>query len=246
MGRLAGKVAVVTGASKGIGAGIARAMGREGAAVVVNYSSSKAGAERVVGEIVAAGGRAIAVGADVSHAAEVARLFAETERAFGAPNVLVNNAGVFSFGPLAKATEESFHWHYNVNVLGPVLTMQAALEHFPAEGGSIVNISSIVGSHSRPGAAIYGSTKAALDSLTRAAALETGVRNIRVNAIAPGHTRSEGSDSLFADERDSQAAESPLKRMGMPEDIARVAVFLASDESAWITGEVIRVGGGVI
>ena len=150
MGRLNGKVAVVTGASKGIGAGIARAMGREGAAVVVNFSSSKESAGRVVGEIVAAGGKAIAVGADVSQAADVARLFAETQQAFGAPNVLVNNAGVFAFGPFADVTEESFHWHFNVNVLGTVLMMQAALKHFPAEGGSIVNISSIVGSHARP------------------------------------------------------------------------------------------------
>jgi len=247
MGKLRNKVAIVTGASKGIGAGVALALAAEGAAVVVNYASSKKGADKVVGQITAAGGRAVAVQADVSNAADVARLFDETQKAFGAPDVLVNNAGVFKFGPFAEITEEVFHWHYNTNVLGPVLTTLAALKHFKSEGGSIINISSIVGSHARPMATIYSSTKAALDNLTRGLALELGGRGIRVNAIAPGHTRTEGTETMFAGEAGPKlAAESPFNRLGEDNDIAKVVVFLASGDSSWITGEVIRAGGGAI
>ena len=247
MGKLRNQVAIVTGASKGIGAGIAFALAAEGAAVVVNYASSKKGADKVVGEITAAGGRAVPVQGDVSKAADVARLFEETRKAFGAPDVLVNNAGVFKFGPFAETTEEVFHWHYNTNVLGPILTTLGALKHFKSEGGSIINISSIVGSHARPMATIYSSTKAALDNLTRGLALELGAKGIRVNAIAPGHTRTEGTETIFAGEVGPKlAAESPFNRIGEDNDIAKVAVFLASDDAAWITGEVIRAGGGVI
>jgi 3-oxoacyl-[acyl-carrier protein] reductase len=248
MGALDGKVAVVTGASKGIGAGIALAMGRQGASVVVNYSTSKAGADRVVGEIMAEGGKAIAIQADVSQAADVARLFAETVKEFGLPSVLVNNAAVFSFGPFTETMrEETFHWMFNVNVLGPMLTTLEALKNFSPSGGSIINIGSVVGSHARATTTVYAATKGAIDSFTRALALELGERNIRVNAIAPGHTQTEGTTTIFADEVGVKlAAESPFKRMGTPADIGRVAAFLASDESSWITGEVIRVGGGVI
>lgn len=162
--------------------------------------------------------------------------------------MLVNNAGVFKFAPFAETTEESFHWHYNTNVLGPILTTLEALKHFGPAGASVINISSIVGSNPRPMAALYASSKAAINNLTRAMALELGSRNIRVNAIAPGHTKTEGTESiaLFEGEGAALANESPFKRFGQPSDIARVAVFLASDDSAWITGEVIRVAGGTI
>jgi 3-oxoacyl-[acyl-carrier protein] reductase len=244
-GRLSEKVAIVTGASKGIGAGIALAMGREGAAVVVNYSSSEAAAKKVVAEIIAAGGKAVGIQGDVSKAADVARLFAETKKAFGTPNVLVNNAGVFRPGPFAETTEDTFHWHFNTNVLGPVLTSLEAIKSFGDEGGSIINISSIVGSRARPMIAVYSSTKAAVENLTHGLALELGGRNIRVNAISPGHTATEGTSGMFAgDIGPTLAKESVFNRLGQPEDIAPVAVFLASDEARWVTGEVIRAAGG--
>jgi 3-oxoacyl-[acyl-carrier protein] reductase len=201
----------------------------------------------VVGQITAAGGKALAVKGDVSKAADVTRLFEETQKIFGPPDVLVNNAGVFKFGPFAETTEEVFHWHYNTNVLGPILTTLTALKHFKSGGGSIINISSIVGSHARPMATIYSSTKAALDNLTRGLALELGAKGIRVNAIAPGHTRTEGTETIFAGQVGTKlAAESPFNRIGEDNDIAKVAVFLASDDASWITGEVIRAGGGAI
>ena len=246
-GKLSGKVAIVTGASKGIGAGIALAMGREGAAVAVNYNSGEPGARKVVGEILAAGGKAVAIQGDVSNADDVARLFAETKKAFGAPNVLVNNAGVFKPGPFVATTEDTFHWHYNINVLGPVLTTLEAIKYFGPEGGSIINISSIVGSHARPMIALYSSTKSAVDSLTRGLALELGGRKIRVNSIAPGHTATEGTSAMFAgDVAPTLAKESVFNRLGQAEDIAPVAVFLASDEARWVTGEIIRAAGGTI
>src|SRR5258706_2358014 len=246
--KLSGKVAIVTGASKGIGAEISRGLAGESAPVVVNYSSSRSAADKVVADVKSAGGRAAAVQGDMSNAADVKQLFTETAKAFHRLDVLVNNAGVFKFSPLAEITEESFHWHYNINVLGPILTTVEALKHFGPTGGSVINISSIVGSNSRAMAGLYASSKAAINSLTRTMALELGSRKIRVNAIAPGHTKTEGTESisLFEGEGAELANESPFKRFGEPQDIARVAEFLPSDDPPWITGEVIRVAGGTI
>src|SRR5437762_13315417 len=249
MSRLSNKVAIVTGASKGIGGGIARAFGAAGARVAVNYSSDREGAERVAQAISDNGGEAIAVAADVSKAADVARLFKEVDSAFGRLHVLVNNAGVFRFGAFAEITEESFHVHYNVNVLGTILTVQEASKRFGADGGSIINLSSIVGSHPVAGALLYASTKGAIETLTRGLALEQAPRKIRVNAIAPGHTENEGKVAAGALEGGAGAGlagETPLGRRGRITDIAPLAVFLASDESAWITGEVIRAAGGLV
>lgn len=246
--RLAGRVAVVTGASKGIGAGIARGLAEAGASVVVNYATDRAGADRVVSEVVERGGRAVAVQGDVSKDADIKRLFAETVRAFGRLDVLVNNAGVYRFGPFESITEEEFHRHYNTNVLGPILAIQEALKHFGPEGGSVINISSVVGSAPWPQTALYSSTKAAFDNLTRGLALELAPRKVRVNAVAPGTTESEGTSDLHlfeGDEGKKVIASTPLGRLGTPADIARVVVFLASDDSAWITGEIIRASGGL-
>src|SRR6202007_2347011 len=193
MSKLSEKVAIVTGASKGIGAGVATALGAPGARVAVNYSSDREGAERVAQAITDHGGEAIAVGADVSRAADVARLFKEVDSAFGRPNVLVNNAGVFRFGAFAEITEESFHLHYNINVLGAILTVHEAIKRFGTDGGSIINLSSIVGSHPVAGALLYASTKGAIEALTKGLGLELAPRNIRVNASAPGHTDTEGN-----------------------------------------------------
>ena len=249
MARLSGKVAIVTGASKGIGAGIATALAAEGARVAVNYSSDRKGAERVVQAIIDSGCQAIAVGADVSKAADVARLFKDVDGAFGRLDVLVNNAGVFRFGSFAEITEESFHLHYNINVLGSILTVQEAIKWFGPEGGSIINLSSIVGSHPVQGALLYASTKGALETLTRGLALELAPRKIRVNAIAPGHTETEGNVAAGTFEGGAGAAlaaKTPLGRLGHVSDVAPLAVFLASDESAWITGEIIRAAGGLV
>jgi 3-oxoacyl-[acyl-carrier protein] reductase len=246
--RLAGKVAVVTGASKGIGAGIARGLVEAGAAVVVNYASDRAGADRVVAEVTEKGGKAVAVQGDVSKAADVKRLFAEAVRAFGRLDVLVNNAGVYRFGPIEGVTEGEFHRHYDTNVLGPILAVQDALKHFGPEGGSVINISSVVGTAPWPQTALYSSTKAALDNLTRSLALELAPQKVRVNAVAPGTTESEGTSELQlfeGDEGKKVIASTPLGRLGTPADIARVVVFLASDESAWVTGEIIRASGGL-
>jgi 3-oxoacyl-[acyl-carrier protein] reductase len=244
--QLAGKVAVVTGASKGIGAGIARGLAEAGAAVVVNYASDRAGADRVVSEVTERGGKAIAVQGDVSKSDDVKRLFAEAVRTFGRLNVLVNNAGVYKFGPFESITEGDFHRHYAINVLGPILAVQEALKHFGPAGGSVVNISSIVSMAPWPQATLYSSTKAAVDNLTRGLALELAPRKIRVNAVAPGTTESEGTSELFeGDEVKKVIATTPLGRVGTPDDIARVVVFLASDDSAWVTGEVIRASGGM-
>jgi 3-oxoacyl-[acyl-carrier protein] reductase len=243
------KVAIVTGASKGIGSGIATALAAVGARVAVNYASDRQGAERVAQAISDSGGEAIAVGADVSKSADVARLFQEVDSAFGRLDVLVNNAGVFRFGPFADISEESFHLHYNINVLGSILTVQEAVKRFGAEGGSIINLSSIVGSHPVAGALLYASTKGAIETLTKGLALELAPRKIRVNAIAPGHTETEGNISAgtFDDGAGAVlAGKTPLGRLGRVTDIAPLAVFLASDESAWISGEVIRASGGLV
>jgi len=249
MSRLSNKVAIVTGASKGIGAGVAMALAASGARVAVNYSSDRAGAERVAQRIIDNGGEAMAVGADVSKAADVARLFKEVDAAFGRLDVLVNNAGVFRFGAFAEITEESFHLHFNINVLGTILMVQEATKRFGANGGSIINLSSIVGSHPVAGALLYASTKGAVETLTRGLALELGPRKIRVNAIAPGHTETEGNIAAGTFEGGAGtvlAEKTPLGRLGRVDDIAPLAVFLASDESAWITGEVIRAAGGLV
>jgi 3-oxoacyl-[acyl-carrier protein] reductase len=249
MSKLSKKVAIVTGASKGIGAGIATALGVAGARVAVNYSSDREGADRVARAIIDSGGEAISVGADVSKAAEVARLFKEVDSAFGRLDVLVNNAGVFRFGTLADITEQSFHVHFNINVLGTILTAQEASKRFGPDGGSIINLSSIVGSHPVPGALLYASTKGAIETLTRGLALELAPRKIRVNAIAPGHTETEGNATAGTFEGGAGAVlagKTPLGRLGRVTDIAPLAVFLASDESAWITGEVIRAAGGLV
>ncbi len=248
MGKLNGKVAVVTGASKGIGAGIAKGLAAEGAAVVVNYASSRKDAQRVVAEIVQQGGKAIAVQGDVSRAADVKHLFAEAKRAFGTLDVLVNNAGVFRFEPLEAVTEEEFHRQFNTNVLGPVLATREALGHFGPQGGSVINISSVVSEGRMPNATVYAATKSALDSITRGLSAELAARNIRVNTIAPGGTETEGLHAagvVGSDFEKQMIAHTPLGRLGQPEDIARVAVFLASSDSAWLTGERIAASGGM-
>jgi len=247
MSQLKGKVAIVTGASKGIGAGIAQGLAAAGAAVVVNYASSKEGADRVVAQITGEGGKAIAVQGDVSKAADVKRLFQQASRAFGSLDVLVNNAGVFEFGPIETVTESQFHRHYGVNVLGPILTVQEALKYFGPNGGSIINISSVVSTNSFPTGVLYSSTKGALDNLTRGLALELAPRKIRVNAINPGGTDTEGARAtglLDGESGEKFVAGIPFGRFGRPADIAPVAVFLASDDAAWITGETIRAAGG--
>jgi 3-oxoacyl-[acyl-carrier protein] reductase len=244
---LSGKVAVVTGASKGIGAAIAKGLGAAGAAVVVNYASSKEGADRVVAEITAKGGKAIAVKGDVSKAADVKRLFAETKKAFGAPDVLVNNAGIYAFGPLENVTEDEFHREFNTNVLGPILTIQEALKHFGPDGGSVINISSVASTSAPPNSVVYSATKGAVDSISRVLGKELGARNIRVNTIAPGGVETEGVHSagiIGSDFEKQIVAGTPLGRLGQPDDIAKVAVFLASDNSRWLTGERIAASGG--
>ena len=246
--KLAGKVAVVTGASKGIGADIAKHFGTEGAAVVVNYASSKEGADRVVDEITKRGGKAIAVQANVARKAEVERLFSTTTKAFGKIDILVNNAGVYDWSPLQEITEEQFHKHFDVNVLGLLLVTQEAVKHFDSAGGNIINISSTVTSLTPPGSSVYTGTKGAVDAITRTLAKELGPRKIRVNAINPGMVETEGVRAAGFDQGDlrkSVEAQTPLGRIGQPEDIAPAVVFLASSDSAWITGETLRVAGGL-
>jgi len=247
MGKLTGKVAMVTGASKGIGAGIAKGLGAEGAAVVVNYSSSKEGADRVVAEITGNGGKAIAVQGDVSKAADVKRLFEETKEAFGSLDVLVNNAGVFEFEPIEAVTENEFHREFNTNVLGPILTIQEAVKQFGPNGGSVINISSVASVNPVPNSLVYAATKSALDSMTRVLAKELGPRKIRVNTIAPGGVETEGVHRIGiigSDFEKQMISNTPLGRFGQPEDIARVAVFLASEDAGWVTGDRITVSGG--
>ena len=247
MSNLRGKVAIVTGASKGIGAAIAKGLAESGAAVAVNYASDKDGADRAVAAIRARGGKAVAIQADMSRAADVKRLFEQTRAALGTPNVLVNNAGTYKFGPIADITEAEFHRHFDTNVLGPMLAIQEALNYFPAEGGSIVNISSIASESPVPNSSLYAATKGALDTLTRALAKELGPRKIRINAVAPGYTDTEGNRG-FVDSAEGEAlvATTPLGgRFGRPEEIAPTVVFLASDDAAWLTGERINASGGV-
>jgi 3-oxoacyl-[acyl-carrier protein] reductase len=246
MSDLKGKVAVVTGASKGIGAAIAKSLGAAGAAVVVNYASGKDDADGVVADIKATGGKAIAVKGDVSKADDVRRLFAETKKAFDALDVLVNNAGVYKFGALEEITEDEFHREFDINVLGTLLATKEAVRHFGPNGGSVINMSSIASKGSAQ-AAIYSGTKGAVDAITRGLAVELGPRKIRVNAIAPGEVETEGTYSagiIGSDFEKAMLARTPLGRVGQPADIARVAVFLASDDSAWLTGERLAAAGG--
>lgn len=246
--KLAGKVAVVTGASKGIGASIAKHLAAEGAAVVVNYASSKEGADKVVAEITSGGGKAVAVKANVSKRADIEHLFAETKKAFGAVDVLVNNAGVFEFLPIENITEDHFHRQFDLNVLGVLLTTQEALKHFNAAGGSVINVSSLVSTYTPPGSAVYSGTKAALDAATKVLAKELGARKIRVNAVNPGMVETEGAHAGGFTEgefRKQIESQTPLGRIGQPQDIATAAVFFASDESAWISGETLVVAGGL-
>jgi len=245
--KLAGKVAVVTGASKGIGAAIARHLAMEGAAVVVNYATSKTGAERVAAEIVANGGKALAVQADVSKKEQVERLFSEAKKTFGRVDVLVNNAGIYEFAPLENVTADHFHKHFNLNVLGLIFATQEAVKHFGAEGGSVVNISSVVSTLGVPGASVYSATKAAVDAVTRSLAKELGPRHVRVNSINPGMIETEGIHAAGIAESEMRKqieTLTPLGRIGQPEDIAPVAVFLASPDSGWVTGETFYISGG--
>ena len=247
MSDLKGKVAVVTGASKGIGAEIARALAAQGASVVVNYASAKDGADKVVAEISKSGGKAIAVKADVAKSAEVKQLFAETKKAYGRVDVLVNNAGVYKFLPLEDNTEDEFHREFNINVLGTLLATQEAAKHFGPNGGSVINLSSVASDKGLPGSSIYSATKGAVDSLTRVLATELGPRKIRVNAIRPGGVETEGVHAIGiigSDFEKQMVAETPLGRIGQPDDIASVAVFLASDASKWLTGEKLTASGG--
>ena len=246
--KLAGKVAVVTGASKGIGAAIAKQLAAEGAAVVINYASSKTGADDVAREITSNGGKAISIQGDMSKKADIERLFAEAKRVFDTIDILVNNAGIYEFAPLEAITEEHFHKQINVNVLGPILATQAAVKLFGPSGGSIINISSIVSSMAVPNAAVYSATKGALDALTRSLAKELGPRKIRVNAINPGMVETEGVHAAGIAGSDTQKqveAQASLGRIGQPQDIAAAAVFLASSDSAWITGETFVISGGM-
>jgi len=248
MSKLKNKVAVVTGASKGIGAGIAKGLAAEGASVVVNYASSKEGADRVVAEIVKNGGKAVAVQADVSKSSDVRRLFAETQKAFGTLDVLVNNAGVYDLVPLDEITEEQFHRQFNTNVLGLILTTQEAVKRFGAGGGSIINIGSTISTVTPPATAVYTATKGAVDAVTHVLAKELGPKKIRVNSINPGVVETEGTHSagfIGSDFQKQFEAQTPLGRIGQPEDIAPIAVFLASTDSGWLTGETLLASGGL-
>ncbi len=246
--KLVGKVAVVTGASKGIGASIAKALAEEGASVAVNYSSSQQDAERVVAEIAARGGKAIAVQADVSKPAHIERLFSEARRSFGSLDILVNNAGVYEFSPLEGVTEEHFRRHFNVNVLGLLFTTKEAVKQMGPEGGSIINIGSVASSIRMPNSAVYSASKAAVDAITGVLAKELGPRKIRVNSISPGMIETEGTHAgglVGTDFQKMVEAQAPLGRMGQPDDIAPTAVYLASSDSKYMTGETLLVSGGL-
>lgn len=248
MNDLTGKIALVTGASKGIGAGIALGLAAAGAAVGVNYAGDESGAKATVDAIVKAGGKAIAVQGDVSRSGDVKRVFEAVHSAFGGFDVLVNNAGVFAFEPLENVTEAEFHREFSTNVLAPILTTQEALKYFPAAGGSVINISSIVSENPAPQAAVYAATKGAVDTLTGVLAKELGARKIRVNTVAPGVTNTEGVRSAGIIGSPFEAAMvgmTPLGRVGVPADIAPLVVFLASDDASWITGERISASGGL-
>jgi 3-oxoacyl-[acyl-carrier protein] reductase len=247
MSKLTGKVAIVTGASKGIGAAIAKALATAGASVVVNYASSKEGADKVVSSITAAGGKAFAVKGDVSKKADAEGIVAAAITQFGKLDVLVNNSGVYNFGALEDITEEDFHRQFGVNVLGLLLTTQAASKHL-GEGSSIINIGSVVARTTPPGSAVYTGTKGAVDAITGVLSRELGARKIRVNSLNPGMIETEGTHTagfIGSDFETHVVAQSPLGRVGQPEDIASIAVFLASDDSAWLTGEQLLAGGGM-
>ncbi len=248
MGKLSGKVAVVTGASKGIGAAIAERLGSEGASVVVNYSSDKAGAERVAQKIEINGGKALVVQANISRKADIDKLFRQTKDNFGHIDILVNNAGVYEFRPLEQIDEEHFRKHFDLNVLGLLLTTQAAVPLINGNGGSIINVSSVVAKTPPPNASVYSATKGAVDVVTRSLAQELGPRKIRVNSLSPGLTDTEGvRASSVTDEtvKEHAISRTPLGRIGTADDIAGAAAFLASDESRWVTGETLLVGGGI-
>lgn len=245
--KLTGKVALVTGGSKGIGASIAEHLAEEGASVVVNYSTSKEGADRVVQSIERKGGKAIAVQANMTNQKDINRLFSETKKAFGKLDILINNAGIYEFATLEEITSEHFHKHFNLNVLGLLLACQEAVKHFDSAGGSIVNISSLASKYWAPNAAVYSATKAAVDSITKTLGCELGPRKIRVNSINPGIIQTEGTLSagiIESDFRKKVEARTPLGRIGLPIDIAKAAVFLASDDAGWITGETLVITGG--
>ena len=247
MSNLKGKVALVTGASKGIGAAIAKSLGAAGASVVVNYAGDKAGAERVAAEITKAGAKAAVVQADLSKAGDVSRLFTEAKAKFGRLDILINNAGVFKFLPLAESDPAEFHRQFDTNVLGPILAAREAANHFGEEGGSIVNVSSVVSVKAFPGSVIYAATKGALDAVTRVLAAELAPRKIRVNTLAPGMIETEGTHTagfIGTDFQKGVEERTPLGRIGQPDEVARVALFLASDDSGWVTGERITVAGG--
>jgi 3-oxoacyl-[acyl-carrier protein] reductase len=247
MSKLTSKVAVVTGASKGIGAAIAKSLAAEGASVVVNYASSKAGADKVVAAITAAGGKAVAVGGDVSKGAEAQGIIDAAIKNYGRLDILVNNSGVYEFGPIEAVTEEQFHKIFNINVLGLLLTTQAAVKHL-GDGGSIINIGSAVSRVTPPNSAVYTGTKGAVDAITGVLAKELGPKKIRVNALNPGIVETEGTHTagfIGSDFEKGLVAQTPLGRAGQPNDIASVAVFLASEDSGWLTGELLTAGGGL-
>jgi 3-oxoacyl-[acyl-carrier protein] reductase len=247
MSTLAGKVAVVTGASKGIGASIAEHLAAEGASVVVNYASSKSGADAVVKRITGKGGKAIAVQADVSNSRDITRLFAETKAAYGKLDILVNNAGIYEFAPLESVTPEHFHKQFNLNVLGLLLTTQEAVKLMDSKGGSVINISSIAGPMPAPSGSVYSATKAAVDALTIALSKELGPKKIRVNSLNPGMVETEGLHSggfAESDFRKMVESQTPLGRIAQPQDIARAAVFFASDDAGWVTGQQLILAGG--
>jgi len=247
-GKLNGKVAVVTGASKGIGAGIAKQFAAEGASVVVNYASSKKDADKVVDEIMKRGGKAVAVQGSVAKRSEVEALFAGAEKAFGKIDILVNNAGVYEFVPLEDTTEQQFHRMFDTNVLGILLVTQEALKHFNSNGGSIINIGSLASSLTPPTAVVYNATKGAVDAITHTLAKELGPRRIRVNSVNPGMVITEGATAggfTEGDFRKAMEAQTPLGRIGQPDDIAPAAVFFASDDSKWVTGETLLIAGGL-
>jgi 3-oxoacyl-[acyl-carrier protein] reductase len=246
--KLAGKVAIVTGASKGIGAGIAKQLAAEGASVVVNYASSKEGADRVVSEISKKGGKAVVVQADVSKPVEVDRLFTEAKKAFGRLDILVNNAGVYEFSPIEGVTGDQFYKHFDLNVLGLLMASKKAADYFGSEGGSIINISSVVSTFTPPNSAVYSATKGAVDAITKTLAKELGPRKIRVNSINPGMVETEGVRAAGFDNGDFRKqieTITPLGRIGQVEDIAPAAVFFASNDAEWITGESLVIAGGL-
>jgi len=248
MKKLEGKIAVVTGASKGIGASIAKHLAAEGAAVVVNYASSKEGADRVVDEIASVGGKAIALQADVTKRTEVEQLFAKNQHVFGRLDILVNNAGIYEYLPIEDITEDHFHKQFDLNVLGLILTSQQAAKYFGSAGGSIINISSIASTATPATASVYSATKAAVDAVTKSLAKELGPRKIRVNSINPGLVETEGIQTagvIGSDYQKQIEAQTPLGRIGQPQDIAPAAVFFASSDSAWITGETLHIAGGI-